>query len=408
MVGKVGIMNVAVHYQAQRVDIEVSEGSLVGFWEGRAGTEGEACRGLITEALESAIDYPALRRTVVPGDRVAIAVGRDVPEAARLVAEVVSVLGESGVGSDLVTILGAPEISEVTARELSQVAAFRRHDPGDRETIAYLANSAGERRIYLGRELVDADFVVTIGTIGFDPYLGYRGPWSALFPEASDKETRSAFQAKLLEETPEPNAPGPLLKESLEVSWLLGSQFQVGVVPGTRGIAAVLGGLGANFERRCFAEAERVWGFYAESRAEMVIAGVGGPGDATGIEDVARGLTAACRVVQHGGKVVLLSAAEGKLGRSTRRLIEAEASGRRASPLRGLESEPDFAIASMIAASTAWADVYILSRLSPDDLEGLGMIPLEKSREAARLASLSRSCLVFSHAERVGTKVIEE
>ena len=62
----------------------------------------------------------------------------------------------------------------------------------------------------------------------------------------------------------------------------------------------------------------------------------------------------------------------------------------------------------MIAASTAWADVYILSRLSPDDLEGLGMIPLEKSREAARLASLSRSCLVFSHAERVGTKVIEE
>ena len=401
-------MKVAVHYQDQSVELEVSEGSLVGFWEGRAGSEGAACRDLIAEALESAIDYPALRRSVVPGDRVAIALGRDVPEAARVIAEIVSILGESGVSSDLVTIVGAPEISETSAKDLSKVATFRRHDPDDRETLAYLAATSGERRVYLGRELVEADFVVTVGTVGFDHHLGYGGPWSALFPGLSDKETRAAFQAKVLEETPDPAAPSILLTESLEVSWLLGSQFQVGVVPGTRGIEAVLCGLGASFQQRCLAETARVWGFHPESRAELVVAGVGCPGEEAGIEEVARGLSAASRLVQRGGKIVLLSTAEGTLGWSVRRLIEAEASGKRGSPLRGLETEPDYAIASMIASSTAWADVYILSRFDPDDLEGLGMIPLEKPREAVRLASMSGSCLVFSHAERVGAKVIEE
>ena len=49
----------------------------------------------------------------------------------------------------------------------------------------------------------------------------------------------------------------------------------------------------------------------------------------------------------------------------------------------------------------------MLSRFEQDDVEGLGMIPLDKPREAARLAGLSRSCMVISQAERVGVKLIE-
>ena len=401
-------MKVAVHYQDQRVEIDVPESSLAGSWEGEPGLEGEACSGLIAEALDSSVDYPALRQTVVPEDRVVIALGREVSEASLVIGGILKVLNTSGVTADRIQLIADSDLSEISERKLSKIVTFRRHDPVDLETLAYLASTSEGRRIYLSRELVEADFVVTVGTVGYDPHLGFSGPWSALFPGLSNEETRAAFQSQILEEAPNPANPSLFLKESWEASWLLGSQFQVGVVPGVRGIERILTGLQSAFHDRCIAETERVWGFHPKSRAKLVIAGVGRPGQAAGIEEVARGLSTATRLVQRGGKIVLLSTAEGPLGYSVRRLIEAEVSGQRGSPLRGLEAEPDYAIASMIAKATAWADVYILSRLHSDDVDGLGMIRLEKPSEAARLASLSQSCLVLSQAERLGVKAIEE
>ena len=400
-------MKVAARYHDQAIEFDVSDESLVGVWEGPEGLEGEPSIRLFEDALGSAIDYPALRETVVPGDRVTIALGSDVPEASRWIGTILRVLDVAGVTPDLVTVIVEPGTNATVLSDLPKAVTIRRHDPADREAMAYLANTSSERRVYLSRDLVDADFVVTVGTVGFDSHLGYRGPWSALFPGLSDEETRAAFQSRMLAESPDPDSPPPLLKESWEVSWLLGSQFQVGVLPGIRGVRSVLCGLGPSFHSRCVAENERIWGFHPDSTAELVVAGIGSAGRVAGIDDVARGLSAAAKLVNPGGKIVLLSAAEGPLGLSVRRLIEAEMSGRRSSPLKGLEAESDYATASMIAKATAWADVYMLSRFEQDDVEGLGMIPLDQPREAARLAGLSRSCMVISQAERVGVKLIE-
>ncbi len=63
------------------------------------------------------------------------------------------------------------------------------HDPDDRAQIAYLASTKEGRRVYLNRLLTDADVVVPVGRLGYDPILGFRGPWSLLFPGLSDRET---------------------------------------------------------------------------------------------------------------------------------------------------------------------------------------------------------------------------
>ncbi len=151
-----------------------------------------------------------------------------------------------------------------------------------------------------------------------------------------------------------------------------------------------------------------MWTVRAETRAELVIAGIGRRGEATQIEDVARGLATASRLVQRGGKIVLLSRAEGEIGPALQRLIGAADPRVGPSALRGHESDRDFAVARQVAQALAWADVYLLSRLGSNDVEDLSMIPLDRPEEARRLANVSGSCLLVSHADLARAIVADE
>ena len=69
--------------------------------------------------------------------------------------------------------------------------------PGIAAGLAYLAATKEGRRIYLNRLLTDADVVIPVGRLGYDPILGHRGPWSVLFPELSDRATIEAHRGQL-------------------------------------------------------------------------------------------------------------------------------------------------------------------------------------------------------------------
>jgi hypothetical protein len=153
---------------------------------------------------------------------------------------------------------------------------------------------------------------------------------------------------------------------------------------------------------------DRAWGFRAESRAELVVVGIGRPGESAGIDDVARGLATATRLVQRGGKSVVLSRASGAIGPAMRRLIDADDPRAGPAALRGQESASDYAAARRLAQALAWADVYLLSALGEDDVEDLSIIALDRPEDARRLAALSGSCLVVSQADHVRARVAGE
>ena len=93
--------------------------------------------------------------------------------------------------------------------------------------------------------LTDADVVVPVGRFGYDPDLGYRGPWSVVFPGLSDRETMRALRNRGGSRRPERSRAGrigPRMDESFEVSWLLGTQFHIGLVPGADGLLEVVAG----------------------------------------------------------------------------------------------------------------------------------------------------------------------
>ncbi len=302
---------------------------------------------------------------------------------------------------------GPPEL----LASLPQGTTVAVHDPDDRSQLAYLAATKEGRRIYLNRGLTDADLVVPVGRVGFDPVMGYCGPWSVLFPGFSDRATIEAHRSRLRPDEGDSRVASwarSSREESLEVSWLLGTQFHVGAVPGARGFAGLLAGRESSVCEQGIARLDELWTFRPESCAEIVIAGVGGPGASASLEALAEGLATARRLVQHGGKIVMLSNAAGAVGPALRCLIDAGGAERGPVRLRGHEKDEDFSIASRIAQAVSWADVFLYSGMSRELVEDLSMVPLDKPEQARRLASQGRSATVVSRAEWTFALVPEE
>ena len=389
-----------IEFGSERVAIELDDGADVEAFSPPVGLSTSAAEAALREALEQPKGYPPLRLNVVPGDRVAIALDPELPDPARVLDVVTDVLEGAGVEAAEITIVEAVHHSgPLVSGDRGEVSEV--HDPADRERLAYLATTARGSRVYLNRTLTDADVVIPIGLLRRDPLAGPHGPWSVLFPGLSDAESRDSHRSA--------RQPGQVDadEEAFEVGWLLGSQFQVGVVPGSTGPAAFVAGQAEVVRDAGLAAADRDWTFRPEGRAETVVVGVGGAEGPATLHDLAAALLVAKDLVRRGGKIVALSRVEGSFGPSLGLLASAGDEGRSRSVLRGREGDPDFGVARAVADVLAWADVYLLSRLDPDAVEDLGIIPLERPEEGARLASRSRSCLLVSRADRVRALVRE-
>jgi nickel-dependent lactate racemase len=402
-------MQVGVTFQDERLDLEVPEDRLVGEWHGPAGVAPGDVERLVLDALEQPRLYPPLRQAVVPGDRVVIALDPQVPQASAILRGVCGTLQGAGVEASAITVLATRDPAlESLPLELPEQVSLVVHDPTDREQIAYLSSTRSDRRVYLNRLLTDADFVLPIGRLGYDAVLGYRGPWSTVYPGLSDLDTLRAFRGWVGDAQPDRHQPSKALSEAIEVSWLLGSQFHLGIVPGVSGPTEIVAGLDSAVREQGTEAVDRSWKFQVESRAELVVAGIGRPGMPTGIEELAAGLTTAMGLVQRGGKLVVLSRAEGALGPALRKLVEIDDPRAASRALAGHEGDPDYLSARSLANALAWADVYLFSALKADDVEDLSMVPIERVEEVRRLVSASHSCLVVSQAELTSVQIRDD
>ena len=403
-------MHVSVSFGDERLDCELPEESVVASWSAPAGLDRPRQVAAVHDALEQPWDFPALHQMIVPGDRVVVAFDPTIAEPGPVMEVLGQTLQESGVGPESVTVLAPPGEFGPLERAFPAGSSLVVHDPTDRNNLAYLAATKEGRRIYLNRLLTDADVVIPVGRLGYDPIMGYRGPWSVLFPELSDRETIETNRLALrgYDSDPPPARARASLDESFEVSWLLGTQFQVGVVPGDCGLAAVVAGRENAVRERGIAALDRRWKLDASSRAELVVVGIGRPGIRATIGDLAEGLATACRLVQHGGKIVALSRATGQIGPSLRRLIDADDPKKRAAAIRGHEADDDFLVARRLAQALAWADVFVLSGLATELVEDLSLIALDNPEQARRLITKSGSCSFVSQAELTRAVVREE
>lgn len=403
-------MRVEVDFQDESLELELPDEQCVAAWRGPAGPAQPASPETVRAALEAPRDFPPLRQTVVPGDRVTIALDPAIQEPGFILGAIAEILRESGVDGENLTVLLPSARMFLPEGSMPPGAVLAVHDPTDRSQLAYLAATKEGRRIYLNRHLTDADLVLPVGPVGFDPILGYSGPWAVIFPGLSDLVTISTHQSRFrVDDDPHQEKRTRANRdESFEVSWLLGTQLQLGVVPAARGFLEILAGRDSSVCDQGIAALEQHWTFRPESRAEIVVAGIGRPGATPHLDSLAEGLATATRLVQHGGKIVILSTATGQVGPALRSLIDAGDAERGKSLLRGHEKEDDFHAASRIAQAVAWADVFLYSALPRDLVEELSMIPIEKPVQARRLVAQAHSATFLSFADRTRAAVQDE
>jgi hypothetical protein len=275
------------------------------------------------------------------------------------------------------------------------------HDPRDESRRAYLASTRQGHRIYLDRLVTDADFVVPVGPLSYDPILGYQGPWGMIYPGLSDAGTIQAVRSKGANGLGDRPGDRPALAESTEVSWLLGSQFQVGlVVAASGGAARVIAGEAETVRREGMAAVDDAWCFATDQRAAVVVVGVGRSEGANDFEQLARALDTGARLVRRGGKIVALSQVGGPLGPALQRLAGCEdPTTLGMSVLKNARDQPDFVEARMLARSLNWADIYLWSGLDHDVAEDLALVPLGRPEEARRLVNAADSVLFVSYAD---------
>jgi hypothetical protein len=403
-------MHVSVNYQDERLEFEVPDERVVAAWNAPAGLDGPQELAAIRDALERPWEFPPLRQMIVPGDRVTIAFDPTLARARPILEVLGQTLQASGIEPEDLTVLlpsaGGTRLEEA----LPAGATLIVHDPGERSQLAYLAATKEGRRIYLNRALSDADVVIPVGRLGYDPIMGYRGPWSVIFPELSERAAIDAHRGQFRDLSLELGVAqaSASLDESFEVSWLLGCQFHLGFVPGSSGLVTVVAGKENAVREQGISSVDSSWTFDAGARAELVVVGIGGEGTPATIDDLAEGLATACRLVQHGGKIVVLSRVDGAVGPALRSLTNADDPKKREAALRGHEGDDDYLAARRVAQALAWADVFVLSGLDTELVEELSMVPLENPEQARRLVAKSGSCSFVSQAELTRATVRED
>jgi nickel-dependent lactate racemase len=394
-------MRVPVHYGGESAELEVSPDRLVAIEAHSPPSPIADVSDAVARAIDSPIAFPPLRRAVVPGDHVAIVLDAGAARPMEILGPIIECLMECRVQPRDICIveasLGATP-RDLLPDGLPPGIRLVPHDANDRKKLSYLATTKLGTRVYLNREVVDADLVVLVGPVAFHPILGHQGTSSSIFPGVADEAAREAFRARI-------NGPrGAAARraaraEADEAAWLLGAQFAAQWVAGAHGEpVAVKAGHWPDVQR----EAERMlakhWTCQAARPADLVIAAVSVPAEHQTFEHVGAALDAATRLVSGGGRVVLLSAVACEFGPTLRAAAQFQDA---AKVLDYLRKHPlsDCISTWQIARASLHARVCLLSRLADDLVEDLGMTPIAKVAEVQRLVDQAPSCLVLNDAQ---------
>lgn len=397
------------------IKIDLDNGALVADCAGSGGEPVDPAVA-IERAIRQPIEFPPLSNAVTPGDRVVLALGRDVPRGAELIAPIVRTLIDNGVLPEDIAILRTredvaaglePPGSRLPAAERAVVRSVV-HDPDLRSELAYLASTAEGHTVYLNRALCDADLVVPLARSCCRRSGDGLGSLDPLFPTFSDTATHERY-ARLALAGGSATARADAREEMREVSWLLGVMFSVVVVPAGNGcVLDVLAGHPDAARKLARKRCEETWNCAVPRRASLVIAAIEGDASQQTWESVGRAAAAAARAVTDNGAIALCTRLGAQPGPAVRQLAEAEDLRHALRRIRKQRCD-DALPAVQLARAMDRARVYLLSELDDDVVEELGLAPVPSAEDISRLAARHESCILLGNAQySVPTPLVDD
>jgi nickel-dependent lactate racemase len=394
-------MRIVMDYGLESVDFEVADKNLIA--DPRPPTALADPTAAVRAALEQPYEFPPLRRALTPDDRVAIVVDERLPHLTELLVPVLEHLQGASVSPEAMTLLCPPSSSRQTwideLPDAFQDVRVEMHDPDDRRHLAYLATTRHGKRIYLNRTLVDADQIVVLAGRRYDLLLGYSGAEGALYPAFCDKETRDEMNQRVNLGVPN-ETPWPVRREAMETAWLLGAPFFVQVIEGSGDrVAHVIAGT-ADASREGQSLLNASWRRNVPHAADLVVASVSGDPTRQDFATLAAALACAARVVEPGGRIVLLSQVNPALGTEIDVLRNADDPQTVLESFRGKHAV-EMAPALQWASAANHAKINLLSGLPEETVEELFATPLNEARQVQRLLDAGGTCLFLQDAHKM-------
>lgn len=396
-----------------KVALEVPEEALVADLVTAQGSPLEDPVAAVRAALADPIDFPALSRTVLPDDRVAIAVEAGLPCAPELVAGVVSALTDVGTPPELISIVRASGDKAVSDRQLlnhidagvAERLTLIEHDSKTRENLSFLGASKEDEPLFVNRALCDADVVIPIGSIQHHDRFGCLGVHHSWFPTFADQETQARFHKSL--PSMKERKLAKRREECVEAAWMLGVQMVVLLVPAgdDRAMHVVAGSPNATW-KRANELAQGVWGVHVDRRASLVVAAIGGGPEQQTWHNVTRTIDTALEAVEVNGTIAVCSQLKTKPGPAMKRLA---AAADYESANHAIRQRPaaDSLAASRLNRALQRARVYLLSELDEAEVEDLGVAYVADESEIAKLSTQHDSLLLLENAQHVSLTLDE-
>jgi nickel-dependent lactate racemase len=364
-------------------------------------------------AVSEPLDFPSLADSTIPGDRIAIALDFDVPQADAIVAGIIQVLLEGHAEPEMITVVCAPGYNssgeadwsptQLVPEDIREKVLVEHHNPADKANLAFLGPAQDHSPIYFNRRVCEADVILPVSTKKLADTLGYVGVHGGLFPTFSDTETQTRFYSAKSVSDVEQSAQRR--KESQQAAFQLGVQFTIQVIPGPgNSVLHIVAGecetVAVEGERLCRA----AWLHRVPAEASLVVATIEGGPDQQTWENAARALHAASVMVQQDGAIVLCTELACPPGPALQRLAVGD-EDRMYDDIRGLET-PDAIAASMLLVAREQARVYLLSKLDSETVEDLGVGFVSDPEDVSRLSERHESCILLGNAHRAFGKIV--
>ena len=231
-------------------------------------------------ALAEPLEYPPLAASIVPGDRIAIAVDETVPQVGEIVLGVVQALRSGGIDDESISVVTRDAATSQICRDvLSQqgevAVQFVVHDPEDERELCLVGLSKRHGPLVVNRAIFDADLVLPVGCTRRDR----RGVYGCLFPRFSNLEAIARFRTPSRLDSAA--AIAELRRETNEAGWLIGVPMVMEVIPAANEkVAQVVVGESHAVAKRAKQLYREQWAFRSPQRASLVIATVTGSASA--------------------------------------------------------------------------------------------------------------------------------
>ncbi len=328
------------------------------------------------ESLESPVGHhPPLSQSVFAGDRVAIVLQADLPQARQVVECLLTQLMETNIEPTDITVVISPlmasqfglasvAVEPKTSETEHQhpldnefrLVSFLVHDSHDEYGVAYIAANEQGLPVKVNRTIVDADVILPIGSPRPDDGDALS---DCIYPEFCHDETKHRYRDRI-SSIKERRAEIELANDHL------GAFYTIQLVAGAGGqILDTITGERHAAIQKAEQESRQAWAISPIASAEMVIATIETEPSQQSWKDFAKAVVAANLVANSSGPIVIWSEIDEQPKSEIRKALNESFESASRTRLSGLMQ--------VVAGIAAERQIFLKSRLNQSVVEELGL-----------------------------------